>query len=98
MEEGDVVIALHSLPHTASPNFSDEPRMNVYFRIRRYRPENPYEGYARIGWGVSDHPDRALNGDFLEYPTDYDPFQTSVDNLCDHWSEWDGIQTLNGDN
>ena len=89
MEAGDAAIALHSLPHTATPNLSDDPRMNVFFRIRRYRPQNPYEGDKRIGWGVSDHPDRALNGDFLDYPDDYDPFATSIAKLCDHWSEWD---------
>ena len=91
MEEGDAVIALHALPHTATPNMSDDPRMNVFFRIRRFRPENPYEGDPRIGWGVSDHPDRALNGDFLDYPESYDPFQTSIERMCDHWSEWDAI-------
>ena len=96
MEEGDAVIALHSLPHTATPNMSDEPRMNVYFRIRRYRSANPYEGDRRVGWGVSDHPDRALNGDFLDYPEDYDPFKTSIDKLCDHWSEWDGLGLAGG--
>lgn len=89
MNEGDAVIALHSVPHTATPNLSDDPRMNVFFRIRRFRPENPYEGDERIGWGVSDHPDRLLNGDFLDYPDDYDPFKTSIDKMCDHWSEWD---------
>ena len=91
MEEGDAVIALHALPHTATPNLSDDPRMNVFFRIRRHRPENPYEGDKRVGWGVSDHPDRALNGDFLEYAGGYDPFKTSVDKMCDHWSEWDFV-------
>ena len=94
MAPGDAVIALHSLPHTATPNLSDDPRMNVFFRIRRLRPENPYEGDARVGWGVSDHPDRALNGDFLDYPPDYDPFQISIDRMCDHWSEWDGMQHI----
>ena len=91
MEEGDAVIALHALPHTATPNLSDDPRMNVFFRIRRFRPENPYEGDPVVGWGVSDHPDRALNLDFLDYPDDYDPYRTSVDKMCDHWSEWDFV-------
>ena len=94
MKEGDAVIALHSLPHTATPNMSEDPRMNVFFRIRRYRPENPHEGNPRIGWGVSDHPDRALNGDFLDYPEDYDPFATSIEKMCDHWSEWDGMANI----
>jgi len=94
MAEGDAVIALHALPHTATPNLSEHPRMNVFFRIRRLRPENPYEGDPRVGWGVSDHPDRALNGDFLEYPASYDPYQTSVDKMCDHWSEWSGMEEI----
>ena len=92
--EGDAVIALHALPHTATPNMSDDPRVNVFFRIRRHRPDNPYEGDKRIGWGVSDHPDRALNGDFLDYPESYRPFQISIDKMCDHWSEWDGMRSL----
>ena len=91
MEEGDAVIALHSLPHTATPNLSDDPRMNVFFRIRRYREENPYEGDPRIGWGISDHPDRMLSGNFLDYPIDYNPYKTSVEKMCDHWSEWEGM-------
>ena len=94
MKKGDAVIALHSLPHTATPNLSDEPRMNVYFRIRRFRSQNPHEGDQVVGWGVSDHPDRALNGDFLEYPAHYDPFQTSIERMCDHWSEWDGMSDV----
>ena len=94
MEEGDAVIALHALPHTATPNMSDDPRMNVFFRIRRFREGNPHEGNKRVGWGVSDHPDRALNGDFLDYPDGYDPFKTSIDKLCDHWSEWDGLRDI----
>lgn len=94
MKKGDAVIALHSLPHTATPNMSEDPRMNVFFRIRRYRPQNPHEGNPRIGWGVSDHPDRALNGDFLEYPDDYDPFATSIEKMCDHWSEWEGMANI----
>ena len=98
MKEGDAVIALHSLPHTATPNMSDDPRMNVFFRIRRHRPENPYEGHSVVGWGISDHPDRALNGDFLDYPADYDPFAMSIEKMCDHWSEWDGMTEVVAEN
>ncbi len=86
---GDAVIALHSCPHTATPNHGPDPRMNVYFRIRRLREGNPHEGTRRVGHGVSDHPDRGYYGQFLEYPSSYDPWKTSVDKLCDHWSEWD---------
>ena len=52
MEEGDVVVALHSLSHTATPN---------------------------------------LNGAFLDSPGHYDPFEYSIEKLCDHWSEWKGM-------
>ena len=86
---GDAVIALHSCPHTATPNHGPDPRMNVYFRIRRLREGNPHEGSRRVGHGVSDHPDRGYYGQFLDYPDSYDAWTTSIDKLCDHWSEWD---------
>lgn len=88
---GDAVIALHSCPHAATPNLGPNPRMNVYFRIRRLRVDNPNEGTRRVAHGVSDHPDRGYFGQFLDYPEGFDPFQISIDALCDHWSEWDGV-------
>ena len=94
MSPGDVIIALHSLPHTPTPNLGPNPRMNVYFRVRRLRENNPNEGTRRVAHGVSDHPDRGYFGQYLEYPEDYDPWQTSIDKLCDHWSEWDGMQAV----
>ena len=94
MEPGDAVIALHSLPHTPTPNLGANPRMNVYFRVRRLRSENPHEGSRRLGHGVSDHPDRGYFGQYLEYPDGYDPWQTSIDYLCDHWCEWQGMQDV----
>jgi len=94
MDEGDAVLTLHSLPHTATPNLSLDPRMNIYFRIRRLRRDNPHEGNRSVGWGLSDHPDRALNGDFLEYPDEYDPYQSSIEKMCAHWSEWHGMQHI----
>ena len=68
--------------------------MNIYFRIRRLREGNANEGTRRVAHGVSDHPDRGYFGQFLEYPDGYDPWSTSIDKLCDHWSEWDGMQFL----
>jgi hypothetical protein len=94
LNKGDAVIALHSIPHTPTPNYSDDPRMNVYFRIRRLREDNPHEGSRRLGHGVSDHLDRGYYGQFLDYPPNYDPWQASIDALCDHWSEWDGLKAL----
>jgi hypothetical protein len=98
LRAGDGVIALHSCPHTPTPNFGPNARMNVYFRIRRLRQGNPHEGSRRLGHGVSDHLDRGYYGQFLDYPSDYNPWQTSVDKLCNHWSEWDGMQQVVGQN
>lgn len=92
LAEGDAVIALHACPHTATPNLGPNPRMNLYFRIRRLRENNPFEGVRKVGHGVSDHPDRGYFGQFLDYPESYDAWQTSIDKLCDHWSEWNFIK------
>lgn len=95
LNEGDAVITLHSLPHTATPNLSEDPRMNVYFRLRRKREGNPFEGDKRVAHGLSDHPDRGFFGQLLEYDLEkYDPWKTSIAKLCDHWSEWDGMRDL----
>ncbi len=88
LDEGDAVIALHACPHGASRNHSADPRMNVYFRLRRQQP-----GRAKVR-GDSDHPDRGWDGEFLEYPNGFDPWQSSIDAMCDHWSEWDGMQDV----
>lgn len=94
LRAGDAVIALHSCPHTPTPNLGPNPRMNIYFRIRRWREGNPHEGTRRVAHGVSDHPDRGYYGQFLNYPDDYNPWQSSIDKLCDHWSEWDGMREI----
>ena len=85
LDEGDAVIALHACPHGASINEGADPRMNVYFRLRRHRP-----GGATV-LGDSDHPDRGWDGEFLEYDAGYDPWKVAIDAMCDHWSEWDFV-------
>jgi hypothetical protein len=94
LNAGDAVIALHSCPHTPTPNLGPNPRMNIYFRVRRLREGNPNEGTRRVAHGVSDHPDRGYFGQFLDYPEGHDPFNITIDRLCDHWSEWDGMQEI----
>lgn len=94
LQQGDAVIALHSCPHTATPNSGPNPRMNLYFRIRRWREGNPHENTRRLGHGVSDHLDRGYYGQYLDYPLEYDPWKTSTSLLCDHWSDWDGFKSL----
>jgi hypothetical protein len=98
LDEGDAVIALHSLPHTPTPNLSDDPRMNVYFRIRKLREGNHNEGTRRVGHGVNDHPDRGAFGQWLEYPPSYNPWKTSLDTICDHWREWENMRDIVNDN
>jgi hypothetical protein len=92
LRAGDAVIALHSLPHCATPNLAGHDRQSVYFRVRRLRPDNPYEGQRMLGHGVSDHCDVGYYGRQLEYPPNYDPFATTRARLCDHWLEWDGMR------
>ena len=93
MEPGDAVMTLHSLPHTPTP-LRPQPAHKRIFSNSSPRPENPREGSRRVAHGVSDHPDRGYFGQYLDYPDHYDPWQTSIDRLCDHWSEWDGMQDL----
>lgn len=94
LNAGDAVLTLHSCPHTPTPNLGPNQRMSIYFRIRRLREGNPNEGTRRVAHGVSDHPDRGYFGQFLDYPEHYDPWQISIDKLCDHWSEWHGMQEI----
>ena len=86
LDIGDVVIALHACPHGGTRNEWSDPRMNVYFRIRRHRP-----GGVKV-LGDSDHPDREWEGGFHQYAEEYDPWQVAIDAMCDHWREWDGMQ------
>ena len=89
VEEGDAFITVHGIPHSGTRNeIGADPRMNVYFRLRRHRP-----GGATV-IGDSDHPDRGWNGEFLQYPDGYNPWQVAIDKLCDPWSEWDGMQEV----
>lgn len=106
MSPGDAVVLLHSCPHSPTPNYSDDPRINVYYRLRRWRPDNPLESDdPRIAsWHGTDHPDRARaygpDGGFLDYSASpgYDPFATSIDRLCDHWADWgEDMQALAAD-
>lgn len=89
LEEGDAMMAVHCIPHCGTRNdIGPDPRINVYFRIRRDRNDG-----TRVR-GDSDHPDRHWNGDFREYAEGHDPWQVSKDALCDIWSQWDGMQDI----
>ena len=93
LEEGDAVIALHGLPHAGTANHSRETRYSAYFRVRRLRPNNPYEGDPRWLHGTRDQNDRLSDASAVTFDYDtYNPYQMTIDHLCDMWSEWDGMQ------
>lgn len=89
LDEGDAVITLHAIPHCGTRNeLGVEPRQTVYFRIRRER-----QGAAVVS-GDSDHPDRGWMGEFLDYAEGVNPWEVAIEAMCDHWSEWDGMQEI----
>ena len=54
MEEGDVTITMHAIPHAGTRNDGPEPRLNMIWRIRA-KSRQPHF----IHNGMTDHPDRA---------------------------------------
>ena len=93
LQEGDAVVALHGLPHAGTANHSRNTRFAAFFRVRRFRPNNPYEGDPRWMHGTRDHNDRLADSAAVSFDYDsYNPFQMTINHLCDMWSEWDGMQ------
>lgn len=93
LEEGDAFVALHGLPHAGTANHSRATRYTAFYRVRRYRDANPYEGDPRWQHGTRDHNDRLADASAATFDYDaYNPFQMTIDHLCDMWSEWDGMQ------
>ena len=92
LEEGDAVVALHGLPHAGTANHSRKTRFTAYYRIRRFRSNNPFEGDPRWMHGTRDHNDRLADATAVEFDySQYNPFQMTINHLCDMWSEWDGM-------
>lgn len=93
LEEGDAVVALHGLPHAGTANHSRATRYSAYFRVRRFRPNNPYEGDPRFLHGTRDHNDRLADAQAATFDYDrYNPYRMTIDHFCDMWSEWDGMK------
>ena len=93
LEEGDAVVALHGLPHCGTANHSRFTRFSAYFRVRRFRPSNPYEGDPRWLHGTRDQNDRLADASAVTFDYEsYNPYRTTIDHLCDMWSEWDGMK------
>ncbi|MYD44035.1 MAG: hypothetical protein F4W90_09130 [Gammaproteobacteria bacterium] len=95
LEEGDAFIALHGLPHAGTANHSRRTRYAAFYRVRRFRSQNPYEGDPRWMHGTRDHNDRLGDASAAKFDYDtYNPYAMTIDHLCDMWSEWDGMQEI----
>lgn len=95
LEEGDAVVALHGLPHAGTANHSRHTRFTAYFRVRHFRENNPFEGDPRWLHGTRDHNDRLADAHAVEFDyASYNPFQMTIDHLCDMWSEWDSMTSI----
>lgn len=90
MEPGDAAITIFQMPHTGTRNeFGTESRKNMIFRIRNKKRQP-----GKVVTGVSDHPDRGMMGEWLEYEDGNDPFARSKHALTHMWEEWDGMQEV----
>lgn len=93
LEEGDAVVALHGLPHAGTANHSRDTRYSAYYRVRRFRPQNPYEGDPRWLHGTRDQNDRLADALAVTFDYErYNPYRLTIDHLCDMWSQWHGMK------
>ena len=87
MSPGDVCIATYHIPHSGTRNqHGTESRKNIIFRIRNKKRQP-----NKLVNGVSDHPDRGQNGEWLAFEEGNDPWQRSKLAMCDMWDEWEGM-------
>ncbi len=90
MEPGDAAITIFQMPHTGTRNeFGTESRKNMIFRIRNKKRQPD-----KVVTGVSDHPDRGMMGEWLDYENGNEPFVRSKHALTHMWEEWDGMQDI----
>ena len=87
MEPGDACITVFHMPHSGTRNENGtETRKNVIFRIRNKKRQPD-----KMVNGISDHPDRGQQGEWLEYEAGNNPWERSKDALCNQWDEWEGM-------
>ncbi len=90
MEPGDACITTFNIPHSGTRNqHGTEARKNIIFRIRNKKRQPD-----KMVNGVSDHPDRGQNGEWLEYEEGNNPWERSKDAICNMWDEWEGMQAV----
>ena len=90
MDKGDACITLYHIPHSGTRNeHGIESRKNMIFRIRnKKRQPNVLVN------GISDHPDRGQQGEWLEFEKGNDPWERSKYAMCNMWDEWQGMQEV----
>lgn len=91
-EGGQFYIAANNIPHSATRNENGtESRKNIIFRVRNKKRQ---PNIVADNSGVTDHPDRAFNGGWLEFEEGNNPWERSKLAMCNMWDEWDGMQDV----
>ena len=68
------------MPHAGTANHSPNTRYSAYYRVRRYRPNNPYEGDPRWAHGTRDMNDRLGDSSAASFDySSYNPYQMTID-------------------
>ena len=89
MEPGDACITMYHIPHSATRNENGkETRKSIIFRIRNKKRQ---PGIVADNNGLTDHPDRAFDGGWLQFEAGNDPWQRSKLAMIDMWDEWQGM-------
>ncbi len=90
MEPGDACITIFQMPHSGTRNErGTESRKNMIYRIRNKKRQPNV-----VVTGVSDHPDRGMMGEWLEFEDGNNPFEKSKHALTHMWEEWEGMQDI----
>ena len=90
MGRGDACIAMYHIPHSGTQNrFGSESRKNIIFRIRNKKRQPNV-----VVNGATDHPDRGMRGEWLEFESGNDPWERSKYAMCHMWDEWEGMQEI----
>ncbi|MDA0788858.1 MAG: hypothetical protein O2780_05285 [Proteobacteria bacterium] len=90
MEPGDACITIYQMPHTGTRNENGtESRKNMIYRIRNKKRQPNV-----VVTGITDHPDRGQQGEWLEFEQGNDPFARSRHALTHMWEEWEGMADI----
>ena len=90
MEPGDACITLYQIPHSGTRNeYGAESRKSIIFRIRNKKRQP----HIKVN-GVTDHPDRGQQGEWLQFEDGNNPWERSKNAMCNMWEEWEGMQRI----